>query len=282
VAVALPALLLAARSVFDRPDGAFARASVLLATGFYALLLNGFSPIVSRQDWMPLYALFMMFAVAAAIALEKRASGIRVAPWLVVVAVLEIAATVYVDRPWRDGTLAQRALVAEVLRLTGPADFVMDVKGEMLFRRRAYYPVLEDVMLARIRDGEVPDDIAERLIATRTYVAVNDNERFPPAGRRFLLDNYLPVGTLRVAGKLLDVNAAGRSEFTLALPGRYVVLSPDKATTGTLDGRPMIGPKLLDAGAHTVEGAVPGLPLALLWADAADRGLSPFHPRQGP
>ena len=282
VAVALPALLLAARSVFDRPDGAFARASVLLATGFYALLLNGFSPIVSRQDWMPLYALFTMFAVAAAIALEKRASGIRVAPWLVVVAVLEIAATVYVDRPWRDGTLAQRALVAEVLRLTRPADFVMDVKGEMLFRRRAYYPVLEDVMLARIRDGEVPDDIAERLIATRTYVAVNDNERFPPAGRRFLLDNYLPVGALRVAGKLLDVNAAGRSEFTLALPGRYVVLSPDKATTGTLDGRPMIGPKLLDAGAHTVEGAVPGLPLALLWADAADRGLSPFHPRQGP
>ena len=237
MAVALPALLLAARRMFDRPDGAFARASLLLATGFYALLLNGFSPIVSRQDWMPLYALLTVFAVAAAIALEERDGGIRVAPWLVVVAALGIAATVYVDRPWRDGTLAQRALVAEVLRLTRPADFVMDVKGEMLFRRRAYYPVLEDVMLARIRDGEVPDDIAARLIATRTYVAVNDNERFPPAGRRFLLDNYLPVGALRVAGKLLEVNAAGRSEFTLALPGRYVVLCrrrlrPARSTVG--------------------------------------------------
>jgi hypothetical protein len=281
VAVTLPALLLGARRVFDRPDGAFPRAGLLLATGFYALLLNGFSPIVSPQDWLPLYALLAMFAVAGAVALEKRASGARVASWLVGVAALEIAATVYVVRPWRDGTLAQRALVAEVLRLTRPADFVMDVKGEMLFRRRAYYPVLEDVTLARIRNGDVPDDIADRLVATRTYVAVNDNERFPPGGRRFLLGNYLPVGALRVAGKLLVVNAAGRSEFTLSLPGRYVVLSPTNAPLGTLDGRPMIGARQLDAGSHTVEGAVPGLPLALLWADAADRGLSPFHPRQG-
>lgn len=281
-AAALPVLLLAARRVFDRPNGALTRASLWLATGFYALLLNGFSPIVSRQDWMPLYAILTVFAVAAAFAVEERADGIRIAPWLVVVAALEIAATVYVDRPWRDGTRAERALVAEVLRLTGPADYVMDVKGEALFRRRPYYPVLEDVTLARIRDGEVPDDIAERLVATRTYVAVNDNERFPPGGRRFLLDNYLPVGALRVAGKLLEADAAGRSEFALALPGRYVVLSPLKTTTAVLDGRPMIGPRLLDAGAHTIDGAVPGLPLALLWAKAAEQGLSPFQPARMP
>jgi hypothetical protein len=278
----LPPLLFAARRAFDRPEGALARASLLLATGFYTLLLNGFTPVVTPQDWMPLYAIFTVFAVAAAIAVEERAGGIRIAPWLVVVAALEIAAIVYVDRPWRDGTRAQRALVAEVLRLTRPADYVMDAKGEALFRRRPYYPMLEDVTMARIRDGEVPDDIAERLVATRTYVAVNDNERFPPGGRRFLLDNYLPVGALRVAGKLLEVDDAGRSELTLALPGRYVVLSPLKATTGMLDGRPMIGPRLLDAGAHTIDGAVPGLPLALLWADAAEQGLSPFQPATTP
>jgi hypothetical protein len=232
---------------------------------------------------MPLYALLTVFAVAAAAATawEKRAGAVRLAPWLVAVAALEIAAILYVDRPWRDRTLAQRALVAEVLRLTRPEDFVMDVKGEMLFRRRAYYPVLEDVMLARILAGEVADDIAERLVATRTYVAVNDNERFPPAGRRFMLENYLPVGALRVAGKLLEVDSAGRSELALVLPGRYVVLSPNEATTGTLDRRPMTGAMHLEAGPHIVEGAVPGLPLALLWADAADRGLSPFHPRHG-
>jgi hypothetical protein len=279
---ALPVLLLAARRAFDRPEGALARATLLLATGFFALLLNGFSPLVTRQDWMPLYAIFTVLAVGAAFAVEERADGIRIAPWLVVVAALEIAATLYVDRPWRDDTRAQRALVAEVLRLTRPADYVMDVKGEALFRRRPYYPMLEDVTMARIADGEVRDDIAERLVATRTYVAVNDNERFPPHGRRFLLDNYLPVGALRVAGKLLEADAAGRSEFTLALPGRYVVLSPLKTTTGMLDGRPMAGARLLDAGPHAIDGAVPGLPLALLWADAAEQGLSPFHPTRTP
>jgi hypothetical protein len=126
----------------------------------------------------------------------------------------------------------------------------------------------------------VPDDIAERLVATRTNVVTNDNERFPPTGRAFMLDNYLPVGALRVAGKLLEVDASGRSEFELALPGRYAMLSPLGSPAGSLDGRPMTGPRELDAGAHVVDGAVPTLPLALLWADAAELGLSPFLPSE--
>jgi len=136
--------------------------------------------------------------------------------------------------------------------------------------------VLETITLARILDGALLDDIGDRLIATRTNVATNDNERFPPAGREFMLDNYLPVGALRVAGKLLVVDAAGRSEFTLALPGRYAMLSPFGSPAGTLNGKQMTEPRELDAGAHVVDGAAPALPLALLWADAAERGLSPF------
>jgi hypothetical protein len=278
--LALPLLLLTARRAFDGSPRALARVSLLLATGFYALLLNGFSPIVSRQDWLPLYALGTVFLVALTIAVEERRPAARVARWLLVVAALEVAATVYVDRPWRDNTRAQRALVADVLHLTRPADYVMDVKGETLFRRRAYYPVLETITLARILDGDLRDDIADRLVATRTNVVTNDNERFPPAGRDFMLDNYLPVGTVRVAGKLLVVDAAGRSEFTLALPGRYVMLSPFGSPAGALDGKRMTEPRELDAGAHVVDGAVPALPLALLWADAAERGLSPFFPAE--
>jgi hypothetical protein len=277
---ALPLLLPRARRALDGSRRAFTRASLLLATGFYALLLNGFSPIVTRQDWLPLYALATVFAVALAIAAEEQHPAVRMARWLLTVAALEVAATVYVDRPWRDNTRAQRALVADVLRLTRPADYVMDVKGETLFRRRAYYPVLETITLGRILDGKVPDDIAERLVATRTNVVTNDNKRFPPAGRDVMLDNYLPVGALRVAGKLLEVDANGRSEFELALPGRYAMLSPLGSRSGSLDGRPMTGPRKLDAGAHVVDGAVPALPLALPWADAAELGLSPFFPSE--
>jgi Dolichyl-phosphate-mannose-protein mannosyltransferase len=278
VTAALPGLLLVARRTFDRPRRAFARASLMLATGFYLLALNGFFPLITRQDWMPFYALLTVFVVGGAIASEEWRRSASIARWLLLVAALGIAATIYVDRPWRDATRVRRALVADVLHLTRPTDYVMDVKGEMLFRRRAYYPMLEDITLARIAKGEIPDDIAQRLVATRTYVAANDDERFPPAGRQFLLDNYLPVGTLRVAGKLLEVDAAGHSAFTLALRGRYVVLAPEGATVGTLDGQPMTGPRVLEIGAHVVDGAVPALPLALLWAEAAERGLSPFHP----
>jgi len=57
-----------------------------------------------------------------------------------------------------------------------------------------------------------------------------------------------------------------------------VMLSPFGAPAGALDGKRMTEPRELDAGAHVVDGAVPALPLALLWADAAERGLSPFVP----
>jgi hypothetical protein len=76
------------------------------------------------------------------------------------------------------------------------------------------------------------------------------------------------------------MDASGRSEFVLALPGRYEMLSPLGSPAGSLDGRPMTGPTELDTGAHVVVGAVPALPLALLWADAAELGLSPFLPSE--
>ena len=84
-----------------------------------------------------------------------------------------------------------------------------------------------------------------------------------------LFDNHTP---------LFHLLASGRSEFTLALPGRYAMLSPFGSPAGALDGKQMTEPRELDAGAHVVDGAAPALPLALLWADAAERGLSSFFP----
>ena len=62
-------------------------------------------------------------------------------------------------------------ILAEVLRLTDPDDYVMDAKCGATFRRRPFYYALEDATQARIQLGLIKDGIVERLIATRTCVA---------------------------------------------------------------------------------------------------------------
>jgi hypothetical protein len=154
----------------------------------------------------------------------------------------------------------------------------MDLKGESLFRRRPVYTVLENVTEERIRRGDIADDIADRMIAAGTFVAVVDSERFPPAARRFLNDNYVPVGRLRVAGKFLVPGADGTSRFEIVLPGRYAIVSPFGSVAGILDGEPFEGSRRLAAGAHRFRRTNGPPVLALVWADAVDACYSPFHP----
>jgi hypothetical protein len=138
--------------------------------------------------------------------------------------------------------------------------------------------VLENITEERMRRGEIADDIAGRLVSTRTYVSVHDNERFPAGTRRFLVENYVPVAHVRVAGKFLDPDSSGDCSFDLALPGRYTVLSQTGPVGGTLDGSPFSGSRFLPAGRHVLRPSPAASPLALVWADAAEKGFSPFHP----
>ena len=68
--------------------------------------------------------------------------------------------------PFIDGTQREREILAEVLRLTRPGEFVMDFKGECVFRQRAYFYVLEPLTFVRLRRGLIVDNVAERLVKT--------------------------------------------------------------------------------------------------------------------
>src|SRR5207248_3184049 len=133
---------------------------------------------------------------------------------------------VIITRPfWINGTEVERNLLRGVLKLTEPGDYVLDCKGETVFRQRCFWPVTESVMMERLNRGLVPDDAAQRAVETRTCVAVMRG-RMPKQARNFIWTNYIPVRSdLRVAGRFLRPSAPGSTqlEFEIVIPANYKI-----------------------------------------------------------
>jgi len=166
-----------------------------------------------------------------------------------------------------------------VLRLTEPSDYVLDMKGESIFRRRPIYYVLEAITRARLERGFFPDNIRERIIATRTCVTAARIDRFPDGVRTFIESNYLLLGEVRVAGRYLNVQDRDPDRpiaFEVAIPARYSVVARSGGAAGLLDGEPYTGPRFLEAGPHTFTPSSTADRLALVWAQAIERGFTPF------
>ena len=278
----LPFLWIVGRRIFERADDPFLggkRALLFLTAGVYYAALHGIWPLITRQDALPFLP---MAAVSVAPFLLDLAGWARTwrpgVPGLVRAAslapaaalALEIAWTQRVESVWqRNDTEHEVSLLSEVLRLTRPGDTVMDLKGETIFRERPFYFALETITQARIADGLIRDDIPERLIATRTPVAVADTPELPQRGRAFLNANYVPLGALRVLGQTLGPqDGSTAAAFEIGVPQRYAVICERGGATGLLDGTPYHGPRELAQGRHTYLGSRSEGRTMLLWADA--------------
>jgi hypothetical protein len=260
------------------------RAFIFLITGVYFSALYSFWPLIERQHFLPFYPLCIIFLTHFVLD--------RVSRWLkgwpvsflrylvpVGIALLEIVLLVVTEKPWQDRTRDQIDLLKEVLTLTQPGDPVLDVKGEMIFRPRAFYYVLETITIERIKRGLIKDDIPERLMETHTYVAALDNSRFPPRAGKFLRENYLPVGRLRVVGQFLVPSLSGGKyffSFEVRIPASYVIISEKGIVTGWMDGTPCQGARFLTVGHHEFFTSPTEGRFALIWAQAVERGFSPF------
>ena len=65
--------------------------------------------------------------------------------------------------------------------------------------------------------------------------------------------------------------------FDIAVPQRYALACEAGPITGILDGTPVDGPRELTAGRHEfVQTGGPDGRLVLIWAQALERGYSPF------
>ena len=114
---------------------------------------------------------------------------------------------------WEDGLRDQRELLEDTLKLTRPGDFLMDRKGETIFRRRPVYLVYQHATVRAIEEGRLSDPDPEMLTKTGTAVAIGESMGLTDQMRKFIVKNYMPAGDgrLRVAGRsLLFYEEGGR------------------------------------------------------------------------
>lgn len=283
----VPALLWSAsriiRSAPDEPTGV-SRSVLFLTATFYWLAIQTTWPIVTRQDWLPFVPMAAGLLVALAFAALSSArppfhdvNWKRMA-WIAPLffAIGEVTAVSIQEPAWIDKTGTQRATLSGALRLTTPSDWVLDLRGESIFRRRAIREVLEPIAVERIQKGLQRDDIEERARATRAPIAYYDNDAWPAAGRAFLARNYISVGIWRVLGFRLTRPADGETcDFDIAIPERYAILCQTGAARGMLDGTPYTGARVLSAGHHRYRATNGELPAVVIWAPALERGFVP-------
>ncbi|HEV2046129.1 MAG TPA: glycosyltransferase family 39 protein [Chthoniobacterales bacterium] len=284
------ALYIARRVIrFSRdPDLVWWRAFVLIFCGTYLLLLKNFWMSITRQDLLPVYPLACVLGAGALLALSdalaRHKSTIsqvfRVMPLPAFVVFIEILFLVGMQPLWKDGTREHTVLLRSVLALTNPDDYVLDCKGETVFRPRCSRRVLEMITRRAIARGIFVDDVPQRCFETRTCVAATIlSERFSEGTRRFVEQTYLPVANnLRVAGVIMtpSSNDPGRFNFEVVIPASYKIISRDNKVSGVLDGKPYDGARFLEPGVHTFESESTSNELFLLWSQAVDRGFTPF------
>ena len=244
LAAGVPLLALIARWALRAGPPALARQRLLLAltAGSYLIAMQVLWPLITSQTYLPVEPLVCLFVAAAALgtapgrrhaagtermpgkapattAAPRERTPARAAAGPAFVA-LALAVELSIDLlhgPLRgDQTRPTTAIVEAALRLTAPGEAVFDDKGDMVFRRRAFAPVLEDITREAMAQGRIADTIPESILASRACVATLDSRRLPPRGKQFLAANFLPVGPVRVCGKWLGEAAGAGAAPTAA------------------------------------------------------------------
>ncbi len=254
---------------------------IFLAASIYYATLVCFWPIVTAEDFLPFFPTIMITAAPSVLWLGNwlarriRLPSLVFSPLCVAV---ELVCIVTSQSPFENQTADKVGIVADALRLTESTDFVMDSKGETIYRRRPFRYVLEGLTFRRLHRGLIIDDIAATLVATRTPLATT--RRMPKEAREFIKINYLPIAfRLRVLGKVLrtaEDHLEGPCVFDIAVPHRYTIVTPSGQSSGSLDGTTFDGPRELGAGRHVFQPVDSSGPVVVIWANAVERGYSPF------
>src|SRR5258708_16623303 len=113
-----------------------------------------------------------------------------------------LAYIVVSEPPFRDETADKISMVETALRLTTRSEYVMDSKGETIYRRRPFYYILEGMTGMRIKAGLIQGTIAEQFIPTETRLVTL--LRMPAKAAAFIQKNYVSISfSLAVRVQLL-------------------------------------------------------------------------------
>ena len=252
---------------------------IFFVTVFYYVTLKSFSPILNNEDYLPSDPLFMMLLAvgifslpwSTAGALGRNSWGIPICLGFVGLAYIVVS-----EPPFRDETADKISMVETALRLTTRSEYVMDSKGETIYRRRPFYYILEGMTGMRIKAGLIKDTIAEQLIATETRLVTV--LRMPAKAAAFIQKNYVPIAfRLSVLGQMLWQRG---NDFPLdiVVPGEYTFVSECGAFAGMLNGKPVSGAIRLEPGHYEMSRTNGSGRLAVVWARAVEKGYTPFVP----
>ncbi|HSP15890.1 MAG TPA: glycosyltransferase family 39 protein [Thermoanaerobaculia bacterium] len=261
---AIAAIVLMARRSTQRD---LPRMFCAAAFAVFMVTLAAFWILISPRDMLPMMPIGAIFAVSVIDRLDDRLI-VRTAT-----AVALIVPLYYYANRFENRTDAFVTMMNQVLRLTRPDEPIMDFKGETIYRRRPYYYIFEAITHEAMEKNLLPDRVPEAVIAARCYVAQADGSIFPPRARAFLNANFMDLGRLRAAGQWI----AADGTFSIAVPGRYVIIDEIGEAIGSLDGSIYEGSQEMTAGPHRFQRAKTDERLAVLWAPAFERGFSPFH-----
>ena len=292
--VAIAALVIAYTALWitrvsENPGLACRRAFLLIVSASYFFAAKIAWPVTSHDDNPPFYPLAAALCSGALLAVSnslislKWSQGriLRRMPLPAFVALAEIILLTGTRSILKDRTKPETELLREVLAVLKPGDYVLDCKGETVFRQRCVWVVFETITRSAIHRGLIVDNAPQRCVETRTCaVAAAAVKRLPRGTRDFVERNYLPVAeALWIAGQELKLSTTGphRCQFKVAIPASYEIISPNQHASGTLDGTPYNGARFLSAGPHTFESTLASQGLILLWAQAVDRHFTPFE-----
>jgi len=234
-----------------------------VAAAIFVITLVCFWTLISPRDYLPVMPIAALFLVAKL----PRAATIGLCA-------IFIGTICYYAKPLVNQTDEHITMLNQVLGMTRTGEPLMDYKGETIFRRRPFYFIFEKIGREQVRSGAIQDTIPESIIATRCHAAQADGPFWPPRGREFMVKNFLDMGRIRASGQWIGDDG----NFTIAVPGEYIVVDANGIASGTLDASPQTAARTLEQGSHHFERAHDG-PLAVMWAPAFRRGYSPFHLR---
>src|SRR5213075_518834 len=197
-----------------------------VASAIFSITLIGFWVLISPRDFLPIMPLFAIQLTASLI--ERK----HATPILASIALAFLISTSYYAEWFRNGTLEQVTMIRQVLGVTKPGEYLMDYKGETIFRRRPYYFIFEKIGRGAMHRGLLRDTIAESMIRTNCHVAQADGPFWPPRAKQFLIENFIDIGRLRVSGQWIREDGT----FSIAIAGDYAILDRNGETIGALDG----------------------------------------------
>jgi hypothetical protein len=247
--------------------------AIFLSAAIYTVALIGFSPELRKQTLLPVYPVFILFAWQYGADFLRRRRPKAVALAGLAVCSAAVIHLVIEGRLWEDGLRDQRELLKDTLKLTRRGDFLMDRKGETIFRRRPVYLVYQHATVRAIEEGRLSDPDPAMLTRTGTAVTIGESMGLTDQMRKFIRKNYVPAGDGRlcVAGRsLLFYQEGGRlaARAPVMISGDYVVLRGNKVVQQTRVQQP---------GWHDVDLGGESGPATLFWKPAWDAGFRPIQ-----